>query len=162
MKKPTLYVDLDGVIADFNKAIFKLAPDLDLSEHSPDYESRSKLVDKLCQDNSNLFRHLEPMVDGIEAVKLLFPHYEVYFLSTPMWAVPDSFGDKRIWLETHFGDLAHKRLILTHRKDLNVGEYLIDDRFRNGAGEFTGEHIHFGGEKFPDWRSVLEYLMPKE
>jgi hypothetical protein len=29
----------------------------------------------------------------------------------------------------------------------------------NGAGEFKGEHIHFGQEKFPDWKSVLEYLL---
>ena len=56
------------------------------------------------------------------------------------------------------GDPAYKRLILTHNKQLNIGDYLIDDRTKNGAGEFTGEHIHFGTEKFPDWKSVLDYL----
>ena len=35
----------------------------------------------------------------------------------------------------------------------------IDDRTANGAGQFKGEHIHFGSEKFPDWNSVLAYLL---
>jgi hypothetical protein len=40
-----------------------------------------------------------------------------------------------------------------------MGDYLIDDRTKNGAGEFKGELIHFGTDKFPDWDSVLEYLL---
>ena len=30
---------------------------------------------------------------------------------------------------------------------------------RNGAGKFKGEHIHFATDKFPDWDTVLNYLM---
>jgi hypothetical protein len=43
--------------------------------------------------------------------------------------------DKRIWIERYFGKLA-TNLILTQRKGLNIGEYLVDDRTWNGAGEF--------------------------
>ena len=53
-------------------------------------------------------------------------------------------------------------LILSHNKNLNRGHYLIDDRDKNGAKEFEGEHIHFGTEKFPDWQSVMKYLRSKE
>ena len=28
-----------------------------------------------------------------------------------------------------------------------------------GAGDFHGKHIHFGTEEFPDWDSVLKYLL---
>ena len=60
-----------------------------------------------------------------------------------------------------FGDLAKKKLILTHRKDLCIGDYLIDDRLKNGAGEFTGELLHFGpGNDFPHWEKVIDYLRP--
>jgi len=38
---------------------------------------------------------------------------------------------------------------------------LIDDRTKNGADRFPGEHIHLGDEKFPDWISVVEYLKTK-
>ena len=50
--------------------------------------------------------------------------------------------------------------ILTHHKNLNVGDYLIDDRTKHGVPEFSGEHIHFGTEEFPDWRTVTAYLRP--
>jgi 5'-nucleotidase len=49
-------------------------------------------------------------------------------------------------------------LILTHRKDLNIGDYLVDDRLRNGAGEFQGKLIHFGTDEFPNWEVTLKYL----
>ena len=46
-------------------------------------------------------------------------------------------------------------------KNLNKGDFLIDDRTKNGAGEFEGELILFGSEKFPDWKRVCEYLEEK-
>jgi hypothetical protein len=49
-------------------------------------------------------------------------------------------------------------MIITHRKDLCQGDYLIDDRGKNGTNDFSGEWIEFGSEKFPDWKSVLVYL----
>ena len=39
-----------------------------------------------------------------------------------------------------------KKIILTHRKDLVSGDYLIDDRSKNGASEFCDEWIQFGSE----------------
>lgn len=53
-------------------------------------------------------------------------------------------------------------MVITHRKDLCKGDYLIDDRGKNGTSEFEGEWIPFGSERFPDWKSVLGYLMPEE
>lgn len=56
--------------------------------------------------------------------------------------------------------MPYKRLILTHHKNLNKGDYLIDDRTKNGAGEFEGKLIQFGTEEYPDWKSVLAYFFP--
>jgi hypothetical protein len=39
-------------------------------------------------------------------------------------------------IERYFGKLATNRLLTTQRKGLNIGEYLVDDRTWNGAGEF--------------------------
>ncbi len=50
-------------------------------------------------------------------------------------------------------------MVITHRKDLCQGDYLIDDRGKNGTSEFGGEWIHFGSEEFPNWESVLKYLV---
>ena len=62
----------------------------------------------------------------------------------------------------NLGNVAYKRLILSHHKNLNSGDFLIDDRTKNGAGEFGGEHIHFGTGKFPDWKIVVQYLQQKK
>jgi hypothetical protein len=56
-------------------------------------------------------------------------------------------------------------MFITHRKDLLIGHYLIDDRTKNGAGDFKGELIRFGWSyeelkwnPYPTWESVLERL----
>lgn len=100
------------------------------------------------------------LIDGAkDAVLVLNAFFDIYFLSTPEWDNPSSFTDKRIWIEQNFGEIAHKKLILSHNKALNVGKYLIDDRIINGTDAFSGEFIHFGSEQFPDWKSVVDYIL---
>ena len=80
-------------------------------------------------------------------------------LSTPPWDNTSAWSDKHQWVKKHLGVSARKKLILFQHKHLSLGDYLIDDRTVNGAAEFQGEHIHFGTKRFPDWKSVLEYLI---
>ena len=158
MKKKILYLDMDGVVADFDKAIKGLCPGIDTLPEYLDQKHRRSKIDELCGCNPEIFHNLEPIDGAIDAVNELFHLFDVYFLSTPMWDVPSSFTGKRIWVQRHFGDKATKRLILTHRKDLNLGDFLVDDRTRNGAEHFQGVHIHFHTEKFPDWKTTLKFL----
>ena len=74
---------------------------------------------------------------------------------------PSAWSDKLEWVKINLGDGAYKRLILTHHKNLNKGDFLVDDRQKNGAGEFAGELILFGSERFPDWPAVTKYLLDK-
>jgi len=160
--KTIIYIDMDGVVADFDSAIKAFMPDLETG-CGDNYEERAKLVDAICAENPDIFHNLPPIEGAIEAVTELLTDsdLDVYFLSTPMWHVPESFTGKRLWIEKHFGELAKKRLILTHRKDLCIGDFLIDDRLKNGAAEFRGQHIHFGTPTFPDWPRVMSYLALK-
>jgi 5'(3')-deoxyribonucleotidase len=68
-------------------------------------------------------------------------------------------------VQKYFGDdkdsVFYKRLIISHRKDLNRGDFLVDDRTKNGAGEFEGELIQFGSERFPNWKAVVPYLLSR-
>lgn len=157
MKKPILKVDMDGVTADFYSAVMALAPEGKTLHPT----QNSDWVYDVCKANPRIFRTLEPIPGAIPTINRLKEHYEVYFLSTPMSVVPESFTDKFLWLEEHFGEWVHERLILTHRKDLSIAHYLIDDRKVNGVENFTGVHIHFGTEDFPDWETVEFYLMKK-
>ena len=158
MGKKILYIDLDGVVADFSGYINQVYPGLDMT----DYEVNGPIVDAYCIANRDVFHNLLPITGAVDAVKKLFSLFDVYFLSTPMWDVPSSWEGKRVWVEKYFGEDIKKRLILTHRKDLNLGDYLIDDRTKNGAADFKGELILFGSEKYPSWGSVINYLIQKK
>lgn len=107
-----------------------------------------------------VFRLMLPMPGAVEAFLELSKHYDVYIASTAPWHNATAWSDKLTWVKHYLGDEAYKRVTLTHHKNLLIGDYLIDDRTANGAGEFQGEHIHFGTDKFPDWESVLAYLLP--
>ncbi len=63
-----------------------------------------------------------------------------------------------MWVKQYLGDVAYKRLILTHHKDLNKGDYLIDDRTKHGASAFQGKLILFGSEQFSDWQAVVKFF----
>lgn len=155
---------MDGVVADFDKAVRKLCPELS-NKDDINYESNWKKVDEVCLNNPRIFETLEPIKNSIFAIDILFNTFDdifdIYFLSSPMWIIPQSFMDKRLWLEKHFGDKANHRLILTKRKDLNIGDYLIDDTTRNGVEDFKGEHIHFGTKGLEGWNEVFKYLVSK-
>ena len=59
------------------------------------------------------------------------------------------------------GSLAGARRTSTphhYHKDLDRGDFLIDDRPNNGADLFAGTFIHFGKAPLPDWPAVMEYL----
>ena len=141
-----VYVDMDGVLVDFESGIKSL------TEH--ELQGYEKRLDEV----PGIFSKMKPLEGAVESFEKLSIHYNVYILSTAPWENPTALNDKLAWVKTYIGDLAHKRIIFSHNKHLNLGDYLIDDRTANGAGDFTGTHIHFGTEKFPNWQSVLRYL----
>ena len=105
---------------------------------------------------------MEPMPNAISAVHKLMKKYHIYALSTAPWHNPSAWSDKVKWIQRYFGEekgsALYKRLILSHHKNLNQGDYLIDDRTKNGADKFEGKHLHFCTEQFANWNCVLSYL----
>ena len=138
---------MDNVLVDFPSGISKLS-----QEVINEYESNLDEV-------PNIFSLMEPLEGAIDSFKILSQRYDTYILSTAPWKNSSAWSDKVKWVKKYLGESAYKRLILTHHKNLNYGDYLIDDRTKNGAGEFKGELIQFGTEKFPDWKSVCSYLL---
>jgi 5'(3')-deoxyribonucleotidase len=160
IKKKIVYIDMDGVIVDFGKAI------KDWFEKHPHLEERYKTHPDHIQ---GLFRIAPPIKGAIEAIKKLHNSgkYELFIATSAPWGNPQSLTDKRFWLEDYFDNIFHKRLFTTHRKDLLMGDYLIDDRLKNGAGDFKGKLLRFGYDwennnspnEYPDWDSILDYLL---
>ena len=113
----------------------------------------------------NVFSLMKPLAGSVDAVRLLAQYFDVYILSTAPWKNNSAWSDKVAWVHKYFGNnnesIFYKRLIISHHKNLNKGDFLIDDRTKNGAGEFEGELIQFGSEKFHDWKNVVDYLIKK-
>jgi 5'(3')-deoxyribonucleotidase len=140
---------MDNCLVDFNTGISKLN-DREIQEYNGRYD-----------EHPYIFSYMEPMKDAIIAFNKLSEVYDCYILSTAPWGNPNAWLQKREWVEKYLGNSAYKRLILSHHKNLNVGDYLIDDRTKNGAGEFTGELIQFGKGDFTSWKIVMDYLLNK-
>lgn len=146
MDKKILYVDMDNVLVDFQGAFAQIDP-----KTLEEYEGQ--------EDNiPGLFGLMPPLEHAIESYEKLAGWFETYILSTAPWENPSAWQDKLLWVKKHLGKPAYKRLIITHNKHLNTGDFLVDDRDANGAKLFPGEWIHFGSEEFPNWPSITEYL----
>ena len=129
--KKILYIDMDNVLVDFPSAFCHFNEDtLKRYKHNRD-------------EIPGIFSLMTPMPGAIDAFKELSQRFDTYILSTAPWENPSAWSDKLLWVKEHLGEIAYKRLILSHHKNLNRGDYLVDDRTKNGAEKFQGELVLF-------------------
>ena len=140
-----IYIDMDGVITDFKQG-----------QEYQGYKL-SKRPDLVVN-----YRTLPVMEGAIEALAKLNADHEIFIASTPPWTRPEVWGHKREWLEAQFPYLKRK-LILTHRKDLLIGDVLIDDTRFRGQPDFIGNWFWFNNNwNNRDWPACLEYIKTLE
>jgi len=151
--KKILYIDMDGDIVDFKTGIERL------NEHD------RKKYDNRYDEAPGIFSLMDPMPGAMEALNELTQHFDCYILSTATWLNPSAWSDKLVWVHKHFGEgkdsIFYKRLILSHNKNRCHGDFLVDDRPKHGATDFSGEWIEFKSENSNEWQRVKEYLMGK-
>ena len=149
MKKLRIFIDMDGVISDFDKAAKQIAIE--------------KGVSKLTRPDLHVdYLHLDIIPGAEEAVEYLNKYHEVFIASTPPWSRIQVWADKRAWLERWFPDLKRK-LILTHRKDLLIGDILIDDSRFRGQPAFKGHWFWFNKNwENKNWKACLEFIKTLE
>ena len=138
---------MDNVLVDFSSGIEKLPNQLQV-----EYQGRMDEV-------PGIFSLMKPYVGAIDSFGRLCKKYDTYVLSTAPWENASAWSDKNLWVRKYLGKIAERRLILSHHKNLNFGDFLIDDRTANGASDFKGMHIIFGSNEYPDWEAVCEYLL---
>lgn len=137
-KKPSLAIDMDGVIADteshfitwyhkdygvhINREDLIGKPE---SEAFPDKQAVWKFV-----NSPGFFRTLPVMPGAIETVKELMNDFEVYIVSAAM-EFPQSLFEKHQWLQEHFPFISWKNIVLCGDKSIIDTDYMIDDHFKN-------------------------------
>jgi hypothetical protein len=152
--KKILYIDLDNTLVDFPSGIARLSADA-TEAYRGHYD-----------DAPGIFALMDPLPGALAAYRILAEEFDTYILSTAPWDNASAWHDKVEWVQKHLGlqsdTVAYKRLILSHHKNLNRGDFLVDDRGSNGAGQFEGEWLSFGpGGAFPTWVAVTEFLLPR-
>ena len=142
-RKKIVYFDMDGVLVDFMSGVDKQSKKV-----------KSVFKNRL-DEIPNVFSKMNPYIDMLELVEDMYndDRYDVYILSSPSSDNPSSWTDKFNWVQKCL-PMFKRRIILSHNKNLNIGDYLIDDRTKNGAGYFKGEHIHYRTSEYPDVKSL--------
>lgn len=150
----TLYVDLDNTLVNFQTGIDRIT-----AQQREDYKEGY-------DDCPGIFALMDPVDGATDAFTTLAAAFDTYILSTAPWDNPSAWSDKLEWVHRHIGKAdgtpAYKRLILSHHKNLNKGDFLVDDRpGHRGADRFEGEVVAFTSPQHPDWPSVTKYLLDR-
>lgn len=149
--RKTLYIDMDNTLVNFSARLDVIHPLI-----RERYEGRADEI-------PGLFALMPPVEGAVEAFEELATLFDTYILSTAPWENPSAWQHKVEWVHLHLGrdedSSAYKRLILSHHKNLNRGDFLVDDRpGHRGADKFEGEVIPFGTPEFATWPAVVDYL----
>lgn len=146
-QRTRVYVDMDNVLCDFVKLY------LEWKKEHPEIT--------FPQSQFGFFSNMEPVENAVESFKKLQEHFDVYILTRPSIYNLMCYTEKADWVKRHLGFNTLENLIICCDKSLLKGlnGYLIDDDTKAGQLDFEGEHIHFKTEKFPDWDSVIKYLI---
>jgi 5'-nucleotidase len=149
MEKIIIYVDMDGVLADFykkHKEMLKEYPSI-----------------KYPQSQYDFFRDLEPIENAIDTYNWLNEQeiFDVSILTAPSVINAWSYTEKRIWTEKHLGlDACHK-MIISGQKHKNIGDYLIDDNDKGkGQDLFKGTLIKFHQDT-NNWKDIKKFFKDK-
>jgi len=97
LNNPTIYMDLDGVIADFDKG-YKDLFNRDCKKDD------SFTVNQFCMQEPHFFRMLPVHEKGLELFNSLKNKYNIYFLTTPMKGMEYCMEDKIEWIKENLGE----------------------------------------------------------
>ncbi len=121
-------------------------------------EGRQRGIVYICIEGTMMGRDSRPLPSMLKAYRLLMEHYDVRIVAS--LPTNDTGYARRMqeWTFETLGVAAYNRLILTNRKDLLYGDYLIDGLDDNGSSDFMSTRIDFGSDTFKTWDDIIEYF----
>lgn len=155
---PIVFIDMDGVLANFYK--------------SPMFEKEDKIKNNPPRMYDQYFFETLPVIDGaLSQVRRLLQSelYEIQILTKPIRYTHYSYSEKAAWVWKWFPELGEK-LTLTQNKTLLAapGRILIDDSLDQWGKNWekaNGTFIHFNYEAnnhARQWTTIVDSLLSKE
>lgn len=144
-----VFIDMDGVLVDFQKRMTELGKTGDELKREP-----------------GAYLSMPAFPAGMAAVKsLIGAGYEVWIATKPPTGIWWAYADKAEWVIQHLPELK-RRIIITHDKGLlgDEGDFLIDDRpHKANCEKFRGILLRFVGEGTNEemWAQALDYLLSR-
>ncbi len=125
-----IFVDLDGVLADFDSKAKELV--------GPSFVKGSKDIWKVLDKHPDFFRSLSLMPDAMEMwvfLNLMFADIEILTAVPKNGNMPQAEADKRIWVSEKFGDVKVNTCFAVEKQNYCTvpGMFLIDDNVKNIA-----------------------------
>jgi len=156
MNKKIILIDMDGVLADFEKGFLeawkrKFPKNLHIPlEKRNTFSVRNDYPKELEKDVESIYRtpgffqNLPVIAGGKEALaEMQTLGHEVFICTSPISKYENCILEKYHWVSKNLGYEWTKRMIVTKDKTLVFGDILIDDR---------PQHL---GLKKPVWKHVL-------
>lgn len=139
---PRLGLDMDGIIADFNRYAIRVYNELyeaileedKCNEYLNDHEVvhpdiKPKDLRRPFRD-PGFFISLPVIPGAKEAIALLEKEYQIFIITTQYWGNPTCVHEKYVWLKRHFPSLVDSAIFTKHKYLVNL-DVLVDDRNSN-------------------------------
>lgn len=139
--KPVIYLDMDGVLADF----FGEWAKLDGKNHYKDINDKEAAL-QLIREHPSFWLDLPLLEHAKELIRTVVNHYGEYYICTkPLKGDSRCKQDKMQWIRTHLSDMPPAKVIITNNKSKyatqnGVPAVLVDDygvninAWRNAGG----------------------------
>lgn len=101
----------------------------------------------------------KPVTGAAKAYMKLSEAYDTYVLASAPYNTPEAWAEPVKWAETHLGTVAWDKVLVTNRKDLILGDYIIDrhsDEF--GLPDSMGTLVSYGQDPYKTWDDILTFF----
>jgi len=137
-----VFIDMDGVIVDFNR-----------------YATEQNMTGDQIKVIPGAYLQMPEIPGAISAVRsVIGMGFDVFIATKPPTGVAYAYADKTIWILDNIPELKRK-IIITHDKGLlgDEGDYLLDDRpHKANCREFKGTLLEFVNGYH--WPEALDFL----